>query len=111
MASIATWVVCIGFWAVVSILTGAEEPWDAASFWTRIYPVALVLAFILGWMLKSSQWSAGSIVMFAQIPVVMVSSGVSPLLVAGVLYAALLSVPAMILSWAAGRIRHRYKRE
>lgn len=105
MAFIVAWVVSLIFWAVVSILSGAEEPWDAASFWSIIYPAALVLSMALGSTLKSYPWSAGAIVMFAQIPVVMVSSGVSPLLGAGVIYVAILSVPALLLSWIAGRMR------
>ncbi|MBD8100640.1 hypothetical protein IFR08_26385 [Pseudomonas fluorescens] len=43
--------------------------------------------------------------MLAQIPVMLVTSGVSPLLGVGILYAAFLSIPAMALSWLAGKLR------
>ncbi len=70
-----------------------------ASYWTIIYPAALVLSVILGAVLKSSQWSAGGIVMLSQIPVVLATSGTSPLLAAGIVIAAFLSIPAIALSW------------
>lgn len=108
MAFTATCVVSLFFWAVVSAVTGAEEPWDLASYWTLIYPAALVLSVILGAVLKSAQWSAGAVVMLAQIPVVLAISGASPLLGVGILYAAVLSIPAMTLSWLAGKLRQAY---
>ena len=105
MAFIATCVVSLFFWAVVSAITGAEEPWDLASYWTIIYPAALALSAILGAVLKRSQWSAGAVVMFSQIPVVLAMSGASPLLGAGIIYAAVLSIPAIALAWLAGKLR------
>lgn len=108
MAFTATCIVSLFFWAVVSAVTAAKEPWDLANYWTLIYPAALVLSAILGAVLKRAQWSAGAVVMLAQIPVVLVVSGVSPLLAVGLLYAAVLSIPAMTLSWLAGKLRQAY---
>lgn len=104
-------VVGIVFWSVVSMLSGAAEPWDAASFWTLIYPAALALSVVLGATFQRSSLSAGAIVMFAQLLVVMASAGISPLLAVGVMYVAVLSVPAMVLSWIAGRLRRFYSGE
>jgi hypothetical protein len=108
MAFTATCVVSLFFWTVVSAVTGAEEPWDLASYWTLIYPAALALSVFLGAVLKSAQWSAGAVVMLAQVPVVLVISGASPLLGVGILYAAVLSIPAITLSWLAGKLRQAY---
>lgn len=105
MVLIAVCVVSLVFWTGVSVMTGAEEPWDLDSYWTVVYPAALALSLAMGAMLKSSQWSAGAIVMFAQIPVMLAYSGVSALLGAGILYAAILSIPAVALAWLAGRWR------
>ncbi|WP_243246128.1 hypothetical protein [Pseudomonas maioricensis] len=105
MAFIVTCVVSLVFWTVVSVITGAKEPWDLASYWTIIYPAALALSVILGAVLKSSQWSAGGVVMLSQIPVVLAISGTSsPLLGVGIIYAAFLSIPAITLSWLAGKL-------
>ena len=43
--------------------------------------------------------------MFAQIPVVVAYSGVSALLSVGILFAAILAIPAVMLSWLVGRLR------
>jgi hypothetical protein len=108
MAFTITCVVSLFFWTVVSAITGTKEPWDLASYWTIVYPAALALSAILGAVLKSAQWSAGAVVMLAQIPVVLVISGASPLLGVGILYAAVLSIPAITLSWLAGKVRQAY---
>lgn len=105
MPFIVTCVVSLFFWTVVSAITGAEEPWDLASYWTIIYPAALALSLILGAVLKSSQWSAGAIVMLSQVPVVLATSDTSPLLAAGIIVATVLSIPAITLSWLAGKLR------
>lgn len=110
MALIAVSVLSLIFWTGVSVMTGAQEPWDLASYWTTIYPAALALSMVMGAMLKSSQWSAGAIVMFAQIPVILAYSGVSALLGVGILYAAILSIPAVALSWLAGRLRKAHSK-
>jgi hypothetical protein len=111
MNIISICVVGIVFWSVVSMLSGAAEPWDAASFWTLIYPAALALSVVLGAIFQRVSLLAGAIVMFAQLPVVTALVGVSPLLAAGVIYVAVLSVPAMMLSWIAGRLRRFYSGE
>jgi hypothetical protein len=61
----------------------------------RLPRAALVLSAILGAMFQRHSLIAGAVVMFAQLPVVVAF----PLLTAGVIYAALLSIPAMMLSW------------
>lgn len=109
MVFIATCIVSLIFWTIVSAVTGAKEPWDLDSYWTIIYPAALGMSFILGALLRRSQWSAGGVVMLSQIPVVMAISGIPPLIGVGVLYAAVLSIPAIMLSWLAGKLRSSKK--
>lgn len=111
MAITAVCVVSLIFWIVVSAITGGAEPWDLPSYWTIIYPAGLVLSVGMGAVLKRLQWSAGAIVMFAQIPVMLATSGASPMLGAGIVYAALLAIPAMTLSWLAGRLRQARSRK
>lgn len=104
----ATCIVSLFFWAVVSAVSEGKEPWDLANYWTLIYPAALALSAILGTVLKRAQWSAGAVVMLAQIPVILVISDESSLLAVGLMYAAVLSIPAMTLSWLAGKLRQAY---
>ena len=99
----------LAFWTAVSLVAGVKEPWDAESYWRLIYPAALVLSAAAGLICSDRSVAWGAVVMFAQIPVVMLSSGAGPLLAVGILYASVLSVPAMALSWLAGLARRRLR--
>lgn len=109
LAKLVILILSLVFWASVSLGADVKEPWDAESFWSHIYPSALVLSAVAGLMFPYRSMAWGAVVMFAQIPVVMLSSGAGPLLVVGALYAAVLSVPAMGLSWLAGFARRRLR--
>ena len=102
-------VVGLAYWAAVSGMTGGGEPWDAAAYWTLVYPGALLLSAILGFAMPVRAWLWGPIAVFAQVPVVIAVAGAGPLLLAGVLYAAALSIPAALVSAGAGWIRRRMR--
>ncbi len=104
-------VIGIAYWAVASAMAGGGEPWDAPAYWTLAYPGALLVSAVLGFAMPARAWLWGLIVMFAQVPVVIAVSGAGPLLMAGLLYAAVLSIPAALGSagaaWALRRMRNR----
>lgn len=102
-------IVGLAYWAAVSGMLGGGEPWDAAAYWTLMYPGALLLAAMLGIAMPTRAWLWGPIVVFAQVPVVVAVSGAGPLLLAGVVYAAVLSIPAALVSGVAGWIRRRMR--
>lgn len=102
-------IVGVAYWAIVSGALGGGEPWDAAAYWTLVYPGALLLSAILGFAMAVRAWLWGPIVVFAQVPVVIVVAGAGPLLIAGMLYAAGLSIPAALVSGVAGAIRRRMR--
>lgn len=99
------------FWLIVAIQTRGGEPWDAGSFWSVVYPLALLTSAALGFVFPARAWLWGLVIMLAQVPVVVVMSSVGPLLLAGLAYAAVLSVPAMMVSWTAGVLRSRMRRK
>lgn len=109
MAFTVVCVVSLIFWTVVSAIAGVAEPWDLASYWTMIYPAGLALSMMMGAVLKHAQWSAGAIVMLAQIPVMLATSGISALLGAGIMYVAILAIPAVAMSWLGGKLRQMYR--
>lgn len=98
------------FWFIVALNTQGGEPWDAGSFWSVIYPLALLTSAALGFAFPVRAWLWGLVVMLAQVPVVVVMSGMGPLLLAGLVYAAVLAVPAAAVSWLAGIVRARMGR-
>lgn len=95
------------FWWLVAWRSGGGEPWDADGFWTLVYPLALVISGVLGGVFAFRAWLWGPLVMLMQVPIVVVVSGIGPLLAAGIVYAAVLSVPAALVSWATGAARRR----
>ncbi|MFM9828792.1 MAG: hypothetical protein ACKVOB_08625 [Sphingomonas sp.] len=92
------------YWQMVCEVTGANEPWDAADFLTKWYPVALAASAVSGFWLRLWGWTAGVIIIFAQLPVMLINSGTGPLLVVGMFFLAGLAVPAVLLSAAAGQV-------
>jgi hypothetical protein len=111
MRLVSVCIISIIFWAFVAGVAGWKEPWDMTGFWMIAYPAGLVLSMLMGALLKNRQWLGGPIVMFAQIPVVLAVTEGSALLIAGIAYATILSIPALALSWFAGRLqRSRIRR-
>lgn len=110
-AGAVTLKVGVVFWLLVAWRTPGGEPWDAPAFWTVVYPVALGIAAVLGALFPRHAWLWGLLMMLLQVPVVAVMSGLGPLLVAGLIYALVLAVPAMGVAAAAGAIRSRLQRK
>ena len=106
-ASAVTLKVGVVFWGLAAWRTPGGEPWDAPAFWTVVYPIALVIAAVLGACFPRHAWLWGLLLMLLQVPVVAVMSGVGPLLLAGLVYALVLAVPAMAIAAAAGALRRR----
>ncbi len=106
-ASAVTLKVGVVFWALVAWRTPGGEPWDAPAFWTVVYPLALAIAAVLGACFPRKAWLWGLLLMVLQVPVVAVMSGVGPLLLAGVVYALVLALPAMAIAAVAGALRRR----
>lgn len=107
MIMVATWAVALLFWFAMAEYLGVKEPWDSSDFWTLAYPAALALSTVLGFRRTGPKWSAGAIVIFAQVPIVLARASDTSLLGVGVLYSAMLAIPAMGVSWVAGTVRRR----
>lgn len=103
-------VVSVLYWLLVSHISGAKEPWDAAGYWLIWYPGSLLLSAVGGVAFGKRGWSAGAIVIFAQLPVMWGNTGFGGLLIVGVAFLAVLAVPAVILSAVFGRLRATSRR-
>ena len=100
-------VIGIGYWLLVSRLTGAPEPWDAAGYWLWAYPGLLVLGAVAGAFMPGHGWLAGVILTLAQLPVVWMNVGMGSLWAVGVLFAVILALPAAAVSALSGRLAAR----
>jgi len=106
--SVVTLTVGVIFWVLVAWRTPGGEPWDAPAYWTVVYPIALAIAAALGACFPRRAWLWG--LLFMVVPVVVVASGFGPLLLAGLVYTLVLSLPAMAIAAAAGALRRRLHR-
>lgn len=96
------------FWAVASVAMDAPEPWDAPAYpWWCL--AAIALSGVAGWVFDHRPWAWGVLIMFGQLPVIAVQSGVGPLMLVGVGLLVLLSIPASLASLAGFKARRRWR--
>ena len=100
-------VVGLLYWQVTSSAFGTQEPWDAPRYWSTAYPLALMLSAALGFAFRYNAGLTGTVLIFAQFPIMVAGEGVGPLSVLGLVYLSILSVPAVIAAWLLGRFRDR----
>ncbi len=98
----------MAFWAAASWALKTPEPWDAPAYpWWCL--AAIALSGVAGWIFDNKPWAWGVLVMFGQLPVIAVQSGVGPLMLVGVGLLALLSIPASLASFAGFTARRRWR--
>lgn len=105
--ALAALAIGVVYWFAAGRLSDVAEPWDASGFWSIAYPGALLLAGLLGLAWPRHGWAWGAIVVLAQVIVVIATGGAGPLIAVGIVYAAVLALPAMLVAQVAGRIRAR----
>ena len=95
-------------WLLTSLISGRAEAWDAPMYWTVTYPLAILLAGVLGYRAPRRAWRWGLAVMLVQAPVMMLTSGGSmSLLPLGLALFAILSLPAIAAATLGAKIRMR----
>ena len=95
-------------WLLTSLISGRAEAWDAPMYWTVSYPLAILLAGVLGYRAPRRAWRWGLTVMLVQAPVLLLTSGGSmSLLPLGLALFAILSLPAIAVAEFAARMRRR----
>jgi hypothetical protein len=95
-------------WLLTSLISGRPEAWDAPMYWTATYPLALLLAAVLGYRVPWRAWRWGLAVMLVQAPVLLLTSGGSmSLLPLGLALFAILSLPAIAAATFAAKVRMR----
>jgi len=92
-------------WLLTALISGRAEAWDAPMYWTVTYPLAILLAGVLGYRAPRRAWRWGLLVMLVQAPVLLLTSGSSlNLLPLGLVLFAILALPPIVAArFAAGR--------
>jgi len=91
-------------WAAASLVLGVAEPWDTEGFWP-VYGIALALSTLFGAVAVRRAWLPGVLIIWALLPVMLFHSGPGPLLPVGLMFLAVLSLPAAIVGLLARRFR------
>ena len=100
----------ISLWLLTSLISGRAEAWDAPMYWTVTYPLAILLAGVLGYRAPRRAWRWGLVVMLVQAPVLLLTSGGSMnLLPLGLALFAILALPAMAASTFGAKMRIRIR--
>jgi peptidoglycan/LPS O-acetylase OafA/YrhL len=94
-------------WIVTAKIAGRTEAWDAPMYWTITYPLAIVLAGLLGFLVPRRAWRWGLAVFLAQPVVLAVSASGFGLMPLGLILFAVLSLPAVGLAALAARFSPR----
>jgi hypothetical protein len=98
----------ISLWLLTSLISGRAEAWDAPMYWTVTYPLAILLAGVLGYRAPRRAWRWGLAVMLVQAPVLLLTSGGSMgLLPLGLALFAILALPAVAAATFGAKIRGR----
>jgi hypothetical protein len=95
-------------WLATTWLTGRREAWDDPLYWTAAYPLAIVLAGVLGYWAPERPWRWGLAVMLVQAVVMVATSGSDfSLLPLGMILFGVLALPAIGLAKLAAMLRRR----
>jgi len=97
-------------WLATMGLSGRTEAWDSPLYWSAAYPLAIVLAGVLGYRVPEKPWRWGLAVMLVQAVVLALTASGFGLLPLGLIMFAILALPAIGVAHAAARIRLRRER-
>ncbi|WP_426131329.1 hypothetical protein [Pararhizobium sp. PWRC1-1] len=90
------------YWQVFSIIFDVHEPWDVPIYWVAAYPASIVLSAIASSLLRTVGWTAGPVITFAQLPILLESNDLEPTILFAIgILAALSLLPAAAAALAA----------
>lgn len=98
----------LGFiiWSISPIVTGEIEPWDAQGTASYYYPLALFLSGFLGSLFYPKSFKATAYGVFVGQVLFLLSLGLAPLFLIGVMDVAILSLIALLGGWLARLLRY-----
>lgn len=94
-------------WLVTAAITGRREAWDSGLYWTVAYPLAIVLAGVLGYRVPERPWRWAWAILLAQAAVLAVADSDLSLLPLGLIMFSVLALPAMAVARMTAGIRLR----
>lgn len=95
----------LALWSTTSWIGTRPEPWDNQIFWSAAYPLSLLGCLALGVLFPDRSWRWAAVLIFAQLPIVLLSGSDLSLLPLGLVGLAGLTVPAALLATIGARAR------
>jgi len=95
----------LALWGMTAAVTGQREPWDASSYWTVSYPLAILCSALLGLLFPERAWRWAAILMLMQFVVMIAMGSDLGLLPLGLIVLAILSAPAALAGVLTARLR------
>lgn len=96
-------------WLVTASASGRNEAWDSEWYWTAAYPLAIVLAGILGYLAPVKPWRWGLIIMLTQAAVLAITASSFGLLPLGLILFAILAMPPIGVASITAWLRNRWR--
>jgi hypothetical protein len=100
----------LALWQLSVFVLGTKEPWDSANY-VGFYLAALGLSAVFGYFYTARAWRWGFIVIFAQLPIMLLQAEPDGLMLVGLLFLSMLALPGAIVAIIASRLRKRHLRK
>lgn len=102
----------VTLWIGASVISGKREPWDAAIYWTTVYPIAIVLSALLGFAYPKATWRWPlALFLFQFVGMVIRNGELGGLWPLGLVLFAVLSIPGILAARLAAWLRARLGRQ
>ena len=95
----------LALWAATATVTGKREPWDAGTYWTVSYPLAIFGSAVLGFLFPERAWRWAATLMLMQFVVMIAMGSGLGLWPLGLIVLAVLAAPAAFAGVLAARLR------
>jgi hypothetical protein len=103
----------LGFiiWSISPIVTGEIEPWDAQGTAIYYYPLTLFLSGFLGSLFYPKSFKATAYGVFVGQVLFLLSLGLAPLFLVGIIQLAFCSLIALLGGWLAWQVQKYLNRK
>jgi hypothetical protein len=94
----------LALWTMTAVVTGKREPWDADTYWTVSYPLA-VIGSVLGFLFPERAWRWAAVLILMQFVVMIAMGSGLGLWPLSLIVLAVLAAPAALAAVLAARLR------
>lgn len=93
-------IIGIGFWTIISLISGEIEAWDSPLYFSIGFPIFLFLNFLLGIIKPKNPWRWGLLSSLSQIiPLGIMATGTANMWPLGLILMSVFSIPAILAAY------------